>query len=283
MHGRTVACFLMVAPSRICAFWEGQSPSLPEVRVQADWPILARVAALLSTLLSWTPRFIPAAIRGNVSSGLVRVLRKAHTDGKPSAQHLGASCQAVHYTLSCLTEIMVYDSTHRKVFWRPAVNAGIVPVLIDLLTHRHEQTVSKTLELSGMLLTSAPEGEVGQWGLGLVHATTRVLSADRPVAVRNAAEMLHKVGSAHPCLIADCHTWRIDDSLQQLTTHSDPGTAAAALHLKKLLSSVKPEPDVSPLLNSTSILSPSLDYCLVYITWCVGSLLRPMQCPTSVP
>ncbi len=218
--------------------------------MQADWPNLAHLPGLLSAFFTWIPRYLPAAIRGNITPGIVRVLRKARADATPDAKHIGAICQALGFALDCLTALMRYDVDHAKKLWRSAVNAEIVPVLIDLLTHRHEQTVCKTLELSGMLLMSAPEAEVARWGVGLVYATTRVLSADRPAAVRDAAEMLHKVGTAHPCLIADCHTWRIDNSLQRLTMHSDPGTAAAARHLKKLLSSVRPQPDVSPRYES---------------------------------
>jgi hypothetical protein len=181
-----------------------------------------------------------------ISAQALCVLRRARTDGTPNAKYLVLICQALGAALSCLSDLMRYDSTHRKEFWSSAVNAGIVPVLIDLLTAGHEQTVSKTLELSGMLLTSAPEGEVTRWGVGLVHACTRLLSADRPVAVRVAAEMLHIVGETHHALIADCHTWGIDLSLQRLTMHSDPGTACAAHQLKNLLSCVKPKPNVSP-------------------------------------
>jgi hypothetical protein len=267
----------------MCSWVVGQpSQTHKYLWLQADWPDLARIPALLSAILTHIPRYIPAAIRGNVTSGLVRVVRKARTDGKLDFKYLGFTCQALRLAVSCLTELMRYDTKHRKEVWRSAVNAEIVPVLIDLLTAGHEQTVSTTLELSGMLLVSAPEGEVARWGVGLVHATTRVLTGHRPVAVRHAAEMLHKVGMAHPCLIADCHTWGIDNSLQQLTMHSDPGTAAAACQLKKLLSGVKPAPDVSPQFEShVSSYTRSLTTYLCISYGYVGLLLCPIHCPTS--
>jgi hypothetical protein len=224
------------------------SPSRELLCLQADWPGIVCILAFIRSVHGLVPSFIPAAIRPKFGAYLVRVLRNARMDGNASPESLGLLCQVLGVALSCLVDFMRFDIKNSNELWKPAVDAGIIAVLLDLLTLGHEQTVSSSLELSGMLLMSAPRGEAEQWGVGLVQTTAQLLSAKPPVALRDAARMLHSIGMARPTLIANFHTWGINDSLQHLTTHSDPDTAAAAGQLKKLLSDAKPGADVSPAL-----------------------------------
>jgi hypothetical protein len=233
--------------------------------LQADWPELFCVPNVLQGLLKLLPRYIPGAIKANVGPGLVRVLSKARKDGSSSPQHLGLMLKALRLALGSLEDFMRYDMANRRELWKSAEHWGVIPVLVDVLTLRHEATVELALEVSGMLLMSAPKGSLGQAGLGLMRASARVLCGDRPVAVQRAAEMVHDVGAKHPELIADCHTWGVDDSLQRLTMHSHAGIAAAARQLKKLLSCVKPKPDVSPFSYPCLSVAPSFEYLHVHV------------------
>ncbi len=237
--------------------------------------------SVLQALLKLLPHYIPVAIKANIGPGLVRVLSKARKDGSSSPQHLGLMLKALRFALGSLGDFMRYDMANRRELWKSADDWGIIPVLVDVLTLRHEATVELALEVSGMLLMSAPKGSLGQAGLGLMRASARVLCGDRPVAVQRAAQMVHDVGARHPELIADCHTWGIDDSLQRLTMHSDAGPAAAACQLKKLLSCVKPKPDVSPLVISMPICCPIFEYLHVHVFWVLHLSLTP-ECLSSL-
>jgi hypothetical protein len=213
--------------------------------LQADWLNRTFIAALLKRLFELVPCFIPASIKANVCPSLVNLMREASMEGAVDPDYRGLIPTGVDNALSCLNHLMRYDMTHGRGMWTAAVNAGVVPVLADLLTRPHKTTTATALELSGMLLMSAPRGEAGRWGSDLVRASARLLTANPPVAVRDAVEMLHKVGFARPELIADWQSWGIDDSLHRLTMHNDQGTAAAARQLETLLSRIKDEPDVS--------------------------------------
>ncbi len=248
--------------------------------MQADWHGIKGILLLLTVFLEQIPSFTPAAIKANFSRHFVRILRNARLYGKSSPESLASMCKVVGIALSCLMGLMRYDVKNAKEMWKPAVDAGIVPVLLDLLTLRHGQTLGSTLELSGMLLMSAPRGEAEQWGVELVRATAGLLNAARPVALHDAAKVLHTVGKKHPALIADCHTWGIEVSLQQLTLHSNSDTAAAARQLKKLLSDVKQQPDVSPARADTLV--PFAIYAYRISRYCRAWAVPDMS-PMSVP
>jgi hypothetical protein len=227
---------------------------------QAGSGDLLNICCLLNRLLHLLPCFIPAAINGNVIPGLVHVLRGTRMDNGSGQEGPVLTPRVPKDALICIHHVMLYDMDHGKGLWKTAVDAGIVPVLVHLLTPPDESTIDSTLAVSEMVLMSAPQGETGGWGLALLRACARLLCASPQVAGHNVVEMLHNVGTAHPALLMGWQTWGIDDGLQQLTMHRDPGTAAAALGLQMLLPSCIKGPDVSPVLPCTEhlLLFPSL-------------------------
>jgi hypothetical protein len=67
-------------------------------------------------------------------------------------------------------------------------------------------------------------------------------------------ETLVDVGSQHPELLVDCHTWGIEDSVERMTRHSDLDCRVKAVLLRDLLSSIKVQREHDSSLNPTFLL-----------------------------
>jgi hypothetical protein len=188
---------------------------------------------LLLTLLDCSPRFSPAAVKGNITRGLVRVLRNFCVRPDSLAGPSSDFFSALDAPLSCLCKLMQYDNDNHGGVRVAALDAGIVLVLCDLLAVCDEPRIMEVLTLSTSLLLVTSPGDGGQWTGRLPHAIVRLLNASPPVAAAQAADTLFNMCITHRQLLLDCDTWGMGDSLRRLAAHSDPGTAAAA---KKLLS-----------------------------------------------
>jgi hypothetical protein len=238
------------APVRPGLSVTGISCFLQDMCLQADDPMdLACILALLWNLFFVHPCFKTAALEMKVTPGLVSALHQLLLHGGSTPETLHTMRDGLNTALNCLEDLVQYDMLEGGDSCSSAVDAGVGPVLVEVLMLGHEPTVVKALEVSRMLLMAAPEEDTGEWRVGLVCATARLLSADPPVAVRDAVELLHLVGMTDLQLIADCYTSGIEDGLQRVTVHSEPGIRTAAHKLKELLFCGIKGPDVSSTLN----------------------------------
>jgi hypothetical protein len=175
---------------------------------------------------------IPIAVEANLTPGLVRVMRKLRP-GHPSAarqrpDHFGIPLVAI--PLMCLAQIAEKGNVGDKTaFWKPAVDAGMVRVITDLLhALDNASTIANILRLSEGVLLACPPGGVDDWAGGLPRAIAGLLTARPPVALGAAVHTLFDVGVLRPDLLAGFPTWGAHESVQQLTGDSHFRTAAAA-------------------------------------------------------
>jgi hypothetical protein len=198
---------------------------------QAEQPLLFQLPNLLFALFDQCPACIPAALGGNLTPGLVRMLRNLRP-GSPAVTQDPVDCGLVlGSTLFCFLSLMASS----PAFWRPAIDAGVVPVLIAMLRIPHESTLVSLLHLSSSLLLAAPKGSVEGWAPGLLQAIAGLVNATPPVAPGVAAATLLNLGLVRRDMLLDFHTWGLVESLQQLKMHGNSYVAAAA---KGLLSVV---------------------------------------------
>jgi hypothetical protein len=215
-------------------------------------------ARLLHTLLGRSPRFFSAAVKGDITPGLVRALRKVGFRPNSLRGTPYDIFSPVYAPLECLLQLVLYDKDNQAGVRKAAYDAGIVPLLCDLLAACDESRIKQVLSLSTSLVLFNSPGEEGEWAGRLPHAIARLMNASPPVAAAAAADALFNMCTLYPQLLLACPTWGIGDSLKRLTAHSDPETAAAA---KKLLSIMEEWLDVSPplcLFNSFVCTHPIL-------------------------
>jgi hypothetical protein len=210
-----------------------------ECFLQAKMPVLLQIPKLLLPLLIDCPAFIPAAREANLTAGLIDVLRAFLPGGYPLGEKPLEGALVI-YPVSCLSRLIGHpkEDDYSTEFMGPAMDAGIVSVLTDLVMQRDEETTGVLLGLVLLVLLAVPQGGAG----GLPRAVAGLLSFDCPKTLGVTTEMLSCIASMRPDLILDCHTWGIKDSLERLTLNNDEGTAAAA---RKLLFLVNLMADVS--------------------------------------
>jgi hypothetical protein len=93
---------------------------------------------------------------------------------------------------------MQYDQDNQAGVRKAAYDAGVVPVLCDLLAVCDEPRIKKLMTLSAsLLLVKSPGGE-REWAERLPHAIARLLSATPPVAVAQAADTLFDMCTLYP-------------------------------------------------------------------------------------
>ncbi len=179
-------------------------------------------------------------LKANLAPDLVRALRELRPPRYKSGASPARNCAPLDPPLTCLLLLFRANigNPGQEIdgnSMQPMINAGIIPVFIDLLKLGHEPTTVKIVELSGLLLLPAYPGQIVPGGVGLLRALAQLLDAVPPVTSRVAAVTLYNVGAAHPELTVDCRTWGIEDTVQQLTLHADRATAVAASRVNKLL------------------------------------------------
>ncbi len=187
---------------------------------------------VLCPLLTNCLAFIPAAREANLTAGLINVLRAFLPGGYPSGEK-PLEYSLVIYPISCLSRLIgpSIEDDYATEFMGPAMDAGIVPVLTDLVMQRDEQTTGGLLGLVILVLLAVPQGGAG----GLPRAVAGLLGFDCPKTLGVATETLSCIASMRPDLITDCHTWGMDDTLERLTLNNDQRTAAAARELLLLV------------------------------------------------
>jgi hypothetical protein len=208
---------------------------------------MPQLPMVLSHVLEASPRFIRAAIEANIAPNLVRILRKT-TKARGSTRNRTAEIPKGHEApVSCLKQMLKYDMENARTLWKPAVDAGIVPLFIDLLTLGHEPMTIEVTSAAGFLLTPVPQGEAALWDGGLLRALAGLLTADSPIVLAGALDVLFNVGWVHPELIVDCRTWGIEHSVQRLAVHADPTVAGIAKMVNNFFFHGHQFPEVRPI------------------------------------
>jgi hypothetical protein len=214
------------------------------VSSQDQGPELFRISAVLSPLLDASSQSIPAAIEANVVPGLVRVLKEVQRR-RQSGDPLEDTLAALAKPIDCLKDLLQHDMAKAGTLWKTAVDAGIVPITIDLLTLDDEQTSIGLVLVSGFILMVLPRGEAQSWEGGLLRAVAKLLTSTSPMVLQVTADVVFNVAFMHPELIVDCRTWGIEDAVQRLTMHIDPGIAAPANRVNNLFFHVDRVPEVT--------------------------------------
>jgi hypothetical protein len=209
--------------------------------------MLVPVTTVLSSAFDDSPRFISGAIAANLVPGIVRALRRICVSLASGAGPASTRCPRPEPALKVLTELLESEEGEVSGVRETAINAGVIPVLVKLLRIPHESIVVRALGLAVPLMTAGPCGSSGGAARGageLLRAIAGLISATPPLAAGKAADALFDILKVQPDLIVDYQSWGIDDTLRQLTTPCDLGTAASA---KSLLSLVDKQVGVSSI------------------------------------
>lgn len=199
------------------------------------------IPKLLHALLCRCPAYIPVALDGNPTPGLVRILYllRTYTTGGLFGEGISDNLPLM-VLINCLERLMDACSPDNLTgFLRPAVDAGIIPVLSELLMVGQEPTTLQLLQVSRRVLLAAPPAESGgaqQWAGGLPPAIAKLLTVvGHPGVVSAAAETLFNVGKMRPDLLTGFQMWGVGEYLQRQKLDRDPCTAAAANGLQSIV------------------------------------------------
>lgn len=206
---------------------------------QVDGRLLWEMPGFLSSLIVCSPPYMSAALDANLTPALVRIICTLRSGHYAAAEGV-VTAVIDNPIITLMNLVRGADARHATGFWKPAIDAGVVPIFIDLLTF-HWRTVKFILWLSHHLLAAAPSGSPGAWAGALPRAIAGLISAGPPKAL-DAVEMLFSVGLIRKDVLANFHTWGVSSTLQRLTTDESPNMAAAA---KGLVFLVDDGPDVS--------------------------------------
>ncbi len=177
---------------------------------------LLQPTMVLVMLLDGSPHSILAANTQNITAGLVRVLHQFSSKPHNRVQNSHGTCLAIDFPLLCLIRLMELDNEKELGAWKPAYDAGLAPVLCNLLTSCEEPAVSKVLRLSMALVRVTPPGNEGQWAGRLPREIARLLTAKPLVAAAQAINALFMRCGMHLQLLVECHNWGLGDSLKEL-------------------------------------------------------------------
>jgi hypothetical protein len=147
---------------------------------------LLLVTSVLVILLDCCPCSRLSANMDNITTGLVRVLRQLSSKPHTRVQSSNGFCLALDSPLLCLCQLMKIDRDEKLGTWKMACNAGIVPVICNLLTVCEEAAISKVLDLAVSLMRANPPGNDTQWAGRLPRETARLLTARPLVAAAQA-------------------------------------------------------------------------------------------------
>jgi hypothetical protein len=172
---------------------------------------------------------VRVALNGDLTAGLIHCLRQL-CPGRPCLEETPADKKmALSYTLYSLQQLMeAYGRHNCEEFWGPAIRAGIVEALSDLLKHSDGPTAMGLLRLSGCMLLDAPPRGVQEWARGLPRAIAGLITANPPLVAGPAADLLLSVGIKRPELLFGFDSCGLEDGVRRLSTDIDPDTAAVA-------------------------------------------------------
>jgi hypothetical protein len=182
----------------------------------------------------------------------MRKMRPGHQRVTEDTRDIG---MALNFPLMCLSQITdasEASSEDPATFWKPAIDAGIVPVIVDLLALPDRKTILSLLRLSGSVLLAGPRGEGQRWAGELPRAIAGLVNAKPPVAVHEAVAMLFNIALRRD-LVLDLRAWGVHEAVRRLESDRDPETARGAKGLLFMVSQrldVRPPPSLH-ILNLT--------------------------------
>jgi hypothetical protein len=268
-------------------FASGSSPVSPQliaaivcdisVSLQAEFPKLFGILFFLKKVLFHSTDYRRAAIKGNLIPGLVRALREYGPRPNTSVESV---CTGLETPISCLTSMMWEDPM--KECWKPAIDAGLVPLLVDYLALPHAVTVSQLLHLVIRLLVATPQGVDWRWACGLPDALVQLMKAPvlSPAVASQAMSALVHMCQMHRQLLAE---YGIIDRVQEIAQSGGESAQFATSflelmesHTKFLPVSPRPHPrDFHPLSRSpfiSPVQSNAVWLCTQSMVGCAGSL-----------
>jgi hypothetical protein len=210
---------------------------------------------MLTLLDGFGPDIRPAAVKGNVTPGLVRVMRTFASDPASLVRNSSLAFAVVEASLDSLCHIMQHKKENPTGVWKPAYDAGMVPAICDMLTHvkRDEVLATKLVRLSSRLVKVTPRCEDMRWIVTLPHAIAGLLIVKPPVIPVRAANCLATFCGLYPDLYREFHLWGLRKALKRLSRHRDPETARAAEQLLLIsFSASEPLAAVSPCFSPPS-------------------------------
>jgi hypothetical protein len=203
--------------------------------LQGDMEESLFATKLLYALVDYAPSpCCPAAINGNVTPGLVRVLRDF---GEHPSSVMGITsntsnvCGGVKMALRCLCQLLQYDNDHPMGMWESAHDSGVVPVISDLLTISAGPTFNNVRTLCTCLVLVTPLGQEGRWAGKLPQVVQRLLTATVGEARARGTDTVISMCILDRRLLMGSSTWALTDILGELVTLNDPETALAAQEL----------------------------------------------------
>jgi hypothetical protein len=179
----------------------------------------------------------------------MRRLRPGHQEVTEETSGIG---MALNFPLMCLSHITDASEENSKdpaVFWKPAIDAGIVPVIVDLLALPDRKTILSLLRLSGTVLLAGPRGEGQRWAGQLPRAIAGLIIGKPPVAVHEAVAMLFNIALRRD-LALDLRAWGVYETVRRLESDSNPDTARGAKGLLFMVDhglNVRPAPSLRNL------------------------------------
>jgi hypothetical protein len=188
-----------------------------------------------------------AASNGALIPGLVHVMREL----QPWRRSVVGSGVDPSKQLTCCFDILFQleeeplrdpGSTATAAFWKALIDAGLVSIVIDMLTHGDQPVAIRALQAANGLLVVAPRVRAAGWPKDLLRAVARVMSGSVRDAAGTAAEMLFNLCMLRQDLLAAIARWGFYTGAQQLAKSGDPRARTAA---EVLLFLVKLPTDVS--------------------------------------
>ncbi len=168
--------------------------------LQAEFPKLFGILFFLKNVLHHSTNYCSAAVKGNLIPGLVHPLREYGPRPNSSVESV---CTGLETPISCLTMVMGEDPM--KKCWKPAIDADLVPLLVDYLALPHAVSVNQLLHLVIRLLVATPKGVDWRWARGLPDALVQLMKGPvlSPAVAGEAMSALLNMCQMHRELVAE--------------------------------------------------------------------------------
>jgi hypothetical protein len=249
--------------------------------LQAEGEALRTAIKLLGRVIYCSPPYsVTAAIDANIIPGLVRALRELRPPPQPSGETPPVLCSDLQAAMTCLSQVMHHEIDHPTGLWKAAFDAGLVPVLCNMLRLGDQAMRSNLLTLSNNLMLITPadlQGLEGRWAKELPRTLAGLIASNPHAAPAAAVKTLLNMCLVHKEVLLESHKWYLGDSLKQLSTHGNSETAAVA---KQLLSLVEQAFKVRSNIRSQN--SQSVPFMLIYSFSKCGARVHPPNDNASI-
>jgi hypothetical protein len=191
--------------------------------LQGEDEVSLQLPLLLMAFLERGPEFIPAAAKGNITPGLFRAQRRL-------CSFIGKPCDkmVIRAPSKCLRLLFMYHLRDDRGLPEHANEAGLIPILGELLKMGDELARVDVLALADIILLTPPFGHTASVAPGFMRAIAGLITAKRPVALTYALDELFALGVVRRELIMDFNTWDVAGVVERLAQNSDADIAHAA-------------------------------------------------------